>query len=199
MKEKIENSKFANSILIGQALEQAKMTHQNQKRDDRESYLEEHIYPVVADLIDHFADENGADNLLAAAALHDVLEDDKIINDEKFIAEFGQKIYDIVKPITKNQKQNLSDLSQEEKKKINKKMLTSLANAPYFSKVIKLADRANNLAAIYKIEETDKPKFERYVTETKENFLPFARRENEYYYQKLKSLLEELKNENIFN
>lgn len=192
---KLKSRNIKISPLFKKAFDQARKTHQNQKRDNGQPYLEEHIYPMVSDLADSYTDQTCPENLLIGALLHDVLEDDEDISDRKFIDQFGEEIYQIIKPVTKDKKDNSSDLTESQKTEINRKMIDRLAHSHQFTKLIKLADRMNNLLS----ESPKKLKFNRYVLEAEEFFLPFAKKESRYYYEKLKALIPLLKKHENFH
>lgn len=189
--EELDKKGVAITPLLNKAFQQAEKTHQGQKRDDGSPYLEQHIYPMVFDLLSSMGDQNCPEKLLVAALLHDVLEDDKAITEAEFVGLFGQDIYDIVKPLTKLKAENSPLLSENEKRDINAKMLEGISKSSKFAKLIKLADRANNLASTITIKDINPKKFKRYLIETEELYLPFAKKESDYYFDKLNQLLNE--------
>ncbi|MDD5433485.1 MAG: HD domain-containing protein [Candidatus Pacebacteria bacterium] len=177
--------------LLNKAFQQAQNTHQEQKRDDGSPCLEQHIYPLISDLVDSFKGQNCPEKLLIAGLLHDVLEDDDATTEAEFIRSFGQDVYDIVKPLTKERAENSPLLPEDRKREINAMMLEKISRAPKFSRLIKLADRTNNLASIITTKDVNPEKFKRYVIETKELYLPFAKKESDYYFNRLEQLLSE--------
>ena len=191
--KKLKSKKIKISPLLKKALVQAKQSHGKQKRDSGEPYLEQHIYPVISDLTDSYGKKQCPETLIIAAALHDVLEDDHRVTDYNFIEKFGKEIYFIIKPLTKEHPQNLLSQSEEKKMSINKKMLKIISKSHKFTRLIKLADRTNNLASIKAIKNTNPAKFKRYVYETNKIYLPFAKKDSRYYYTKLKSILAHLR------
>ncbi|MFA7253070.1 MAG: HD domain-containing protein [Patescibacteria group bacterium] len=188
----LSNQHFAISPLFKKALLQAKKSHKEQKRDDGKPYLEEHIYPVTLDLAANFAGRENLESLLAGALLHDVIEDDAKMNDQRFIDQFGIEIYGIIKPITKSREDNSEKLTQIEKRAINEKIIRRLKQAPEESCLVKLSDRANNLECSLCLKELNPAKFERYIKETEDLYLPLASNTNDYYYNRLKKILKEL-------
>jgi len=166
------------------AIEQAKKSHKTQKRDDGSEYLTQHIYPIVADLLS----VTDLEDVIIGALLHDVLEDDPNADKEELKTVFGQHILEIVLPLTKKPEDNTPGIAPKKKTEINKNMLKNLENAPPESKLIKLADRTNNIQSSRR-ESMKKEKYERYVKETKELFLPFAKKNNEYFYKKMQKII----------
>lgn len=170
------------TILIKKSLAQAQKSHKDHTRDNGTPYLEEHIYPIIQNLI---AAEYKDEKLIAAAILHDVLEDDLNIIEDYFSKTFTKEVYDIVKQLTKTQN---NAKTQQEKYDNNKMHLDSITNPKAI--LIKLADRANNLSCH---KENTSPKAKRYIKETQDFYLPRAKRESEYYYKRLKGILQTLR------
>jgi len=168
--------------LIEKALKQAKKSHSMQKHAVGTPYLEEHIYPITVSLIDCLAPQKPSENLLAAALLHDVLEDDPGLTRSSFTEDFGGQILAIVEPLTKEKHENHTNLPQQEKMTINAKMISRLKSAPYESKLIKLADRYNNLSCVFAIRESQPERYKRVLKETMELHLPLAQKTSPYFY-----------------
>jgi (p)ppGpp synthase/HD superfamily hydrolase len=181
--------------LIHRAIVQAKRSHLTQKRDNGNPYLEEHIYPVAFDLIGYLESENKslqAEYLIAGAILHDSIEDDPSFTPEICRKEFSDEIYDIIAPVTKSIEDNKSDLTQEEKFNINKKYVNNLEDKSLYSKLIKLSDKYNNFSSMFPLKGTER--FDRYIKEVEEIYLPFSKEVSSYYYEKFLKRLNDLKN-----
>ena len=181
------------NFLIVKALNQAIRSHYSQKRDDGASYLGQHVFPVTKSIIE-YCDESGISatpELIAGALLHDTLEDDEDLTDEDFLASFGETVFGIVKPLSKTDYKSYPGETKEEKKKaLNKEYYPEIESAPNESKIIKLADRLNNLSCIHLSPKQGKMDF--YIEETKEFYLPFAEKVSEYFYDRIKSAIENL-------
>jgi (p)ppGpp synthase/HD superfamily hydrolase len=148
LRQKIARAGIRITPLINKALEQAKASHKEQKRDDGSPYLEQHIYPVASEMIDSLDEKRAikrrrqiSEKAIAAALLHDVLEDDRSLSDREFIRKFGREVYALVKPLTKPPKENRRRQSQEEKRRINEAQLRKISKAHRIARLIKLADR----------------------------------------------------------
>lgn len=194
--EELKSILQKNNLLTGmvlKALRQAKKSHSKIKRDSGKPYLEEHIYPIVKELIDSSSYMIVPEELIVGAILHDAIEDDFLFTQEKCKKEFSEKILKVIKPLTKLPKDNAPFLSQKAKMSINEKYLNRLKKAPKYSQFIKLADRYNNIASYEVIGET--PKYRRYTKETRKFFLPFAKERSKYFYNKIKEKLDELEKE----
>ncbi|MEK9147824.1 MAG: HD domain-containing protein, partial [Patescibacteria group bacterium] len=153
------------------------------------------IYPVVGELLELYATRPIPEELTVGALLHDALEDDLDFTEARCREEFSDKILGIIKPLTKEKQDNNRALDQKEVFALNRKHVAAIARAPEASKLIKLADRYNNLSSFPAIAGT--PKYHRYIRETEELFLPLAEKNSEFFYQKLKKKLEELKHMNV--
>jgi guanosine-3',5'-bis(diphosphate) 3'-pyrophosphohydrolase len=182
------------NFLIVKALSQSIKSHSTQKRDDGASYLEQHIFPVTMSVIDycHASGKPATPELIAGALLHDTLEDDNKLIDEEFLKLFGDKVYSIVKPLSKSDYSLYPGETKKEKKtSLNREYYKILESAPEESKIIKLADRLNNILCIHLSPKSGKMDF--CVEETEEYYLPFAEKISAYYYDRIKTQIDKLK------
>lgn len=178
--------------LLEKALIQTKRTHRKHLRDDgTSSVLEQHIYPLVKSIISCYKYEQKkiTTSVLAAGLLHDVIEDDYNMTDKKFKFMFGNKIYKIVKCVTKKPEENKPDLSEEEIYAINVKLVENLRKCPTEAQIIKLADRFNNVICSFSAKPKNIKKYKRRILETEEIFLPFAKEVSPFFYKKIGSVL----------
>ena len=90
-----QNNPKSNSDLIRKAYNYAKDNHNEQKRLSGEEYI---IHPLSVAYI--LADLKLDDSTIAAALLHDVVEDTEITR-EDIINEFGEEIAEMVDGVTK--------------------------------------------------------------------------------------------------
>lgn len=123
-----------NDPIVLKAKRRSEVAHDGQERDDGRSYAT-HPHEVVCILVDrgHMKPE-----VLAAAYLHDVLEDTKVTRDE-LVAEFGEEIVGIVDEVT-----NIGRPGRP----FEEKQAALLDHARWMSpraKLVKLADRLHNL------------------------------------------------------
>jgi (p)ppGpp synthase/HD superfamily hydrolase len=135
--------------------------------------------------------------LIAASLLHDCIEDDPDFTPEICRHNFGDKVTTLVSALTKSPDENASDivdpeLRQKTKYELNRIYLERVKGAGPEALKIKLADRYNNLAAAPTIRTTKPAKYDRYVRETSELFLPLARTTSRYFYDRFAKLLKEL-------
>jgi (p)ppGpp synthase/HD superfamily hydrolase len=187
--------------LLKRALRQAYTSHHEQKRDDNGPYLQQHIYPVVIDLIDYWKNNISKvdipEQLIIGAILHDTLEDDIEIGKRKFLKIFGTEIYDIVKPLTKPRHNRT--LSEKDLMELNHDLWDGVKMHGGFTLLIKLADRTNNIEGFLSFKDLDFPKFYRYIQEVEEDYLPYVKEHNDYYYKRLSTVVNELKKRNKKN
>ena len=169
----------ADKKLIRLAFDTSVDAHKNQRRKSGEAYI---FHPIeVAKIV---ADEIGLDaTSIAAALLHDVLEDTKYdIN--KLEDLFGKTVTKIVVGLTKisNLKKDKYDSLQAEN---FRKMLLTL-NDDIRVIIIKIADRLHNMKTL---ESLPKQKREKIASETLFIYAPLAHRIGLY---NIKSELEDL-------
>ncbi len=155
------------------ALEYARRAHKDQKRDQGNPYLEEHIYPIGSGILKRHAADPELENMVILGVLHDVVEDDPNVLLPDIERDFGRVMLDKLLLVTKKPNENTDLLSEEEKRVVNARMLQNLEHASRLAQIVKLEDRLNNLASI---ERADTPKYLRYVEETRTMFIPFAER-----------------------
>ena len=135
------------------ALKFATEKHKGQVRLGGDPFIS-HLIEVAAILYEHHYRD---DNILAAAYLHDVLEDTDTTAEE-LEKEFGKEITEIVVALTI--KRNLGETSMDK----TKRMAMQLRKAPIEAKLIKLADRLHNVRTMYVV--WPKWKIERYKKAT---------------------------------
>lgn len=164
--------------LISRAYEFAKKAHAHQKRATGEPYI---IHPVAAGKI--LLDLQLDDNTLAAALLHDTVEDtDTTLEDIR--NNFGQEVMHLVDGVTKLSR--ISYSSQEEEQAQNfRKMFLAMAKDIRVV-LIKLADRLHNMRTM-KYKDPDKQVST--ARETLDIYAPLAHRLGIY---KIKWELEDL-------
>ena len=164
------------------AYELALNVHQFQKRNDGTPYFW-HPTRVAKILLVELSIED--DEILAAALLHDVLEDSDILTPEVISYNFGPRVAHIVEVLTKEIGVRDGPLRQE----INRKYIDRLMASEVECRIIKLADRVDNLRCIaFNLKRNPF----RYVSETLENYVPMAERGDSLH---LDYLLREIRRE----
>jgi (p)ppGpp synthase/HD superfamily hydrolase len=189
------------------AMSTAEEIHSGVKREDnKSSFLETHIWPVTIDVIRHYLSTNQLLTSLqiVSSILHDVMEDDeKILDtyaaksygfDAYFIHRFGDYVYNVastlkVKPV--NLFEGLTEQERQEER--FRQYCTTLSKSAYDVRVIKLADRLNNMRFISKVPYHEKVK--RYIREAEDFYIAFtlAPPRMDDFYTKIRQAYDELR------
>ncbi|HUO56974.1 MAG TPA: bifunctional (p)ppGpp synthetase/guanosine-3',5'-bis(diphosphate) 3'-pyrophosphohydrolase, partial [bacterium] len=164
--------------LIQKAYEFAKKAHQGQQRLSGDEYLTHLV--GVADIL---AELHMDSVTIAAALLHDILEDTSVTYDQ-LKAEFGQEIADLVEGVTKISTRKFQDASIGHAES-TRKMLVAMAKDVRVI-LIKLADRTHNMRTL---EFLPPDRREKMAKETLDIYAPLAHRLG---IAKIKSELEDL-------
>ena len=204
----IENeAKIRIDSLIEGSVETAEEVHAGIKREDgSSSFLETHIWPVTLEVIKHYQLTHKLLTTLqiSSAILHDVMEDnDRILDlyasksygfDAYFRHRFGDYVYNIAMTLKTKPLENFSgDTEEEQKHQRFVEYCKELVQSEYDVKVIKLADRLNNMKFISKIPEHEKIK--RYLREAEDFYLayPIIPPQMDSFHKQLRNAYDELK------
>ena len=127
--------------LVDKAIIYAVNNHKNTRRKGKDiPYI---LHPLEAmGIVATITDDQ---ELIAAAALHDLIEDTNVTYDD-IKAEFGKRIADIVLSESNNSIANYDNLSWHE---IREKTMEKLKVASIDSKIVALGDKLSNIRAIY--------------------------------------------------
>jgi (p)ppGpp synthase/HD superfamily hydrolase len=132
-----------NASLIEKALRLAFAAHEGQMRKDGPPYI---IHPVAVALL--LAKQGFSDTVLAAALVHDVLEDTKVTPQE-LEAELGGDVLQLVELVSYDK-----TLSWEDQRK---KYIETLRTAPPEAKAISIADKIHNAESLIMAHEKEGP------------------------------------------
>jgi len=155
----------ASPLMITRAYEVAADAHRQQVRKSGESYIQHPLAvgAIVADL--------GLDDItIAAALLHDAVEDTNITLDQ-VVAEFGPDVAGIVDGVTKLERIQF-DSKEAQQAATMRKMLVAMAKDVRVL-IIKLCDRLHNMSTIASLPAA---KQERIARETIDIYAPLAHR-----------------------
>lgn len=165
------------------AWDMAQNVHQFQQRNDGTPYFW-HPTRVARILLDELSITDA--DLLCAALLHDVLEDSDILTPEVIAYNFGDYVGYMVTALTKEIGIKDGPLRQ----KIDQEYIDRLRNSSEDCRLIKLADRLDNLRCL---QFNLKRNPYKYVKETIEHYVPMAEESPNLH---MKYLLREIRNEN---
>ena len=183
----IENNlKIRIDNLVESAFETAEEVHEGIKREDgKSSFLETHVWPVTLDVIKHYQSTNHLLTTLqiSSTILHDVLEDnDRILDlytsqsygfDAYFRHRFGEYVYDIANKLKTKPLENYQGSNNKEKELARFfEYCSVLTNSKYDVKIIKLADRLNNMKFI--THSPNNEKIKRYLREAEDFYIAFS-------------------------
>jgi (p)ppGpp synthase/HD superfamily hydrolase len=200
---------------IDGAIEVAEEIHFGVKREDNLSpFLETHTWPVTIDVIKHYRSLNRhiTSVEIACAILHDVLEDNDRILDlyqtkaygfEAYLSyRFGNRIYKMATELKIRPLENYAGTTDEERQLSRfQNYCDLLMSAEYDVKVIKLADRLNNMKFIISSAISTTPtkliqeKIKRYLREAEDFYLAYTMLTPKMpnYYVRLRSAFNELR------
>jgi len=203
-----KEAKLKIDSFIESAINMTEEIHSGIKREDDVSpFLETHIWPITIDVIRHYLSVYKPLTTLqiVSSILHDVMEDDeKILDyyasktygfDAYFQHRFGEYVYKVTTTLKVKPLNNYAGSTDEERQEERfRDYCNALAKADYDVKVIKLADRLNNMRFITKVPYHEK--VQRYIKEAENFYLAFPLmppRIDEFHI-KLRKAFEELKN-----
>lgn len=169
--------------LIKKAYEYASCAHSYQIRASGEPYLS-HCVSVTTNLAELKIDAA----TIAAALLHDILED-TLVTEQELIKEFGEEVVSLVKGVTKLNKYQFDDNITAQAENWRKMLLAVVKDIRVI--IIKLADRLHNMRTI-KFLPPDKQNS--IANESIMLYAPFAHRLGIY---KWKSELEDISFETL--
>jgi GTP pyrophosphokinase len=164
--------------LVTKAYEQAAGAHRDQVRKSGEAFIH---HPVEVALV--LAQLGLDDTTLAAALLHDAVEDTGMTLDD-LAQDFGPAVASIVDGVTKLERLRFDSKEAQQSATI-RKMLMAMAK-DWRVLVIKLADRLHNMRTLAAMPEASQ---QRTATETLEIYAPLAHR---FGIQEIKWQLEDL-------
>ena len=182
----IENeANFPISSFIENAIDLAEEVHSGVKRDDgTSSFLETHVWPVTMKVIKHYQSTNKVMTQIqiVSAVLHDVLEDNDRILDlytskaYGFNAYFEHRFGSYVSKNALTLKTKPLEIypgSNDTEKEFERfrDYCNVLLKSDYDVKVIKLADRLNNM--IFMQSTPDHKKIKRYIREAEDFYLAY--------------------------
>jgi guanosine-3',5'-bis(diphosphate) 3'-pyrophosphohydrolase len=151
--------------LVRRAFEFAELHHRGQTRSSGEPYI---MHPVaVAEIL---ADLELDAVTLAAALMHDVVEDTEVTNQE-MVAQFGPEVAGLVDGVTKLERIKFNSKEEAQAENLRKMFMAMAKDIRVI--LIKLADRLHNMRTL---KHQPQEKQVRTATETLEIYAPLAHR-----------------------
>jgi (p)ppGpp synthase/HD superfamily hydrolase len=171
---------------IESAIHLAEEVHSGVRREDgMSSFLETHIFPVTMNVISHYKRANKPMTTIqiVSAILHDVMEDnDRILDlhasksygfDAYFSHRFGEYVYKTALTLKTKPLEIYPGLTDKERELERfYEYCNVLTKSDYDVKVIKLADRLNNMRFISKISGHEK--VARYIKEAEDFYIAYT-------------------------
>ena len=158
-------SKFsAEYALIEKAYNTSKDAFRKEVRESGERYFE-HLRSVSLILILYLRVRNA--DVIAAALLHDILEDIDGWTQDRVALAFNKRIAELVFLVSKEDISKYNGDKEERNRDYHRKLGTAVRDAV----IIKLADRLHNIITLW---GTSKEKQRRKVRETQDFYLPIA-------------------------
>lgn len=200
------NTQIRIDSFIESAFETAEEVHAGIKREDgTSSFLETHVWPVTLDVIKHYLTSTQylTSLQITSAILHDVMEDnDRILDlytshsygfDAYFRHRFGEYVYAAANSLKTKPLENFSGSTDEQKMARFTDYCSILSNSKYDIKIIKLADRLNNMKFITQTPKHEKVK--RYLREAEDFYIAFSLFPPQTFdfYNKIRTAYEDLK------
>ena len=148
---------------VEQAFRFAAAAHDGHFRDEGTPYID---HPVrVARIL--WEDLGSRDvDLIVAALNHDVLEDCAWLDETVLAGALGARATSLIKDVTK------AKVAEEDKPARDRAYLDSLRGLSHDSRLLKLADRIDNLRGVIHAGQPDKAT--RYLKVSREEFIPLA-------------------------
>ncbi len=159
--------------MVQKAVERAKVSHRHDYRDDGQPYLTQHVFPLTQEVYNYFAGTEDVKTAVVVTLLHDVPEKDHYYDQKRLEADFGKEIADLVMFLVKPVK-NTQIRTQKDRHDEQVEFMQKIRESPLLCQVIKVLDRNNNLACTD--VSRDPLKYERFVQDTIELYLPLAQK-----------------------
>lgn len=151
---------------LRKAYEFARDSHKEQKRASGEPYI---LHPIE---VCHLVAERGLDvQGLAAALLHDTVEDCKAVSQETIREQFGDSVAELVEGVTKISSLEFGNRKEEQVENLRKMILAMAKDIRVI--IIKLADRLHNLRTLTHLSPEKRQKIAR---DTMDVYAPLANR-----------------------
>lgn len=170
-----EKQFIINPSILKTAYDTAKECHRKQYRETGEPYLS---HPLsVAEILAYQGFES---NIVAAALLHDVVEDVDGMTIQDICLAINREVADIVDAVTKIDKEELKGATKEEIDRISVNKFINLSSENKYAFYVKFADRIHNLRTIG--GKKDPRKRIKKAEDTRKYLLPIAKELNANFF-----------------
>jgi (p)ppGpp synthase/HD superfamily hydrolase len=155
---------------IHEAIAQAELSHRYQLRDDGQPYLEQHIYPVALAVLTDYSGRD-KEKAIIVALLHDCLEEITYVDIDNLRERFGSTVVHALQMLRKEHLFG-EERTQEIKHLEHRDFCKRLMKASRLLRLVKVLDRINNVICteVYRNFE----KYERFIRDTLDYYLPLA-------------------------
>ena len=208
-----KDANFRVDDFVDGAMELAEEVHHGVTREDtKSSFLDTHIWPVAADVVKHYRSVNRTLTSveIASALLHDILEDNDRILDyhktkdygfEAYLSyRFGSRVEEVATQLKIPPLDNFPG-TDEAQRALNRfqSYCEMLSSSRYDVKIIKLADRLNNMTFILGIAQMNNKiiydKIKRYLREAEDFYIAYTMLEPKLpgFYTSIRSVYERLR------
>lgn len=165
--------------LIEKAYRFSQKVHKHHRRDEGTPYFH-HPFRVALFLAEKM--NEGAPEIIAAALLHDVIEDCKEVTRDKVARLFGERAAELVQWLSKPDRTD--EITPKERNAI---YYRQLEEAPDEAIKIKISDRLDNLRTLHLSPDTRKQY--RYARATYKHLLPTAKRQYPEVAEEMENIL----------
>lgn len=148
--ERVERFEQENGGLVADAVKLAKMAHGERMRKDGSLYLSHVIQ--VGEILQEWGIED--ENILVAAVLHDVVEDEGV-EIEELRGAFGENVAVCVEGVSKYRSKRVGEMSREEEDRETLRKVVGYSTEPGVL-LIKLADRLHNMRTMEVMSRSQK-------------------------------------------
>lgn len=176
------------SELTSAAFALAESVHREQLRAGGGPYLDEHVYPVTANVARYLtvSDSDDAASTVIVALLHDTIEDSDSVTEQIVEERFGLLVASRVSILTKPEKRPGATIELTDQAEA--RYVHGILTADFEVRVVKVFDRLNNLAAVH---QRDLRRQRIYLDETRGHYLNLASSVDQSLARQMEELLSE--------
>ena len=173
--------------LLPASLALAEHVHGEQRRAGGGPYLEEHVYPITADVARYLfaVDPVVVVTAVLIAILHDTIEDSRDVTRATLAERFGPDIASGIATLSKPSKRD--GQATGESAPSEARYVAGISSAPREVRIVKIFDRLNNLSAVH---QRPSEKRRQYLAETRAHYLDLARGDDDALARRMEALVD---------